>query len=242
MAKVYLAVGHGHRDGGKFDPGAVSADGRWHEQDAGDVIVAEAARLLRARGATVKDEAFQDDPNFPGTARDANRWGADIMVSVHHDWSGAPEGAFGHWYTDAGKAIGDAVQRQVGRAGFPLRNTWHKRRTDLTVLKATNMPALLYEVGRIGQPDLRTEPDLKRMGAAVAGGIADHLNLGRPAGPVAKPRPAGPFPDVPGDHTHADGIAAVAAAGLMGGYADGTFRPDVPPTRGQLATVLARLL
>jgi hypothetical protein len=50
-----------------------------------------------------------------------------------------------------------------------------------------------------------------------------------------------PFSDISG-HTHQEGITRAAAAGLLGGYPDGTFRPDQPVTRGQLATILARAL
>lgn len=40
------------------------------------------------------------------------------------------------------------------------------------------------------------------------------------------------------DSTHSDGVLWVLEQGLMEGYPDGTFRPDEPVTRGQLATVL----
>jgi uncharacterized protein YkwD len=46
------------------------------------------------------------------------------------------------------------------------------------------------------------------------------------------------FTDVSG--VHADAIAALAQAGVITGYADGTFRPNAPVTRGQMATFLER--
>lgn len=175
MPKIYLAVGHGVQPSGGYDPGA--SGGGWSEQTAGDIVVAEAAKKLRAAGAEVKDEAHKDDPNFVGTARDANAWGADYVVTFHHDWSGAPDGAFGHWISAAGKALADDIQQAVGRADFPLRGSWHKRRTDLYVLKATDAPTVLYECGKIGQKELRTEDGLKKMGRAIASGIARHVGL-----------------------------------------------------------------
>lgn len=178
MTKVYLAVGHGDRDNGTFDPGAVG--GGWTEQTAGDIVVAEAAKLLRGAGLDVRDEANRDDPNFPGTTRQANAWGADLLVSVHHDWVGAPEGAFGHWVSDAGKEAADHIQRTVGSAGFPLRPSWHKRRTDLYVLNNTDMPAVLYECGKIGQEGLDTVEELEQMGHAIAAGIVDWAGVKPP--------------------------------------------------------------
>jgi N-acetylmuramoyl-L-alanine amidase len=178
MARVWLAVGHGIRPNGTYDPGAVSADGRWDEQRAGDVIVREVARRLVALGVKVWDESFSDtDPNYVGTARSANDWHADYVVSIHHDWSLAPLGAFGHWYTNEGKALADDIQAAVGQAGFELRPSWHKMRTDLYLLKHTNAPSVIYECSRIGEPALDTEAELQRMGQAIAAGIAKHLGI-----------------------------------------------------------------
>lgn len=173
MTKIYLAVGHGERPGGGHDPGAVG--GGWDEQKAGDHIVAEAVRILRGAGLDVYSEANRDDPNYVGTAEQANDWQADYVVAVHHDWTGAPPGAFGHWVSPAGKDLADDIYRAVGDMGFPLRPSWHKRRTDLYVLKATRAPTVLFEVGRIG--DLNTPAELRAMGRALASGIARHLNI-----------------------------------------------------------------
>jgi 2',3'-cyclic-nucleotide 2'-phosphodiesterase (5'-nucleotidase family) len=50
----------------------------------------------------------------------------------------------------------------------------------------------------------------------------------------------GGFPDVRPTNVHAEAIAELAAAGILLGYPDGTFRPAADITRGQLASVLAR--
>lgn len=49
------------------------------------------------------------------------------------------------------------------------------------------------------------------------------------------------FPDIDGN-THKDNILLVAEARTAGGYPDGTFRPQRPVTRGQLATFLYRAM
>jgi hypothetical protein len=176
--RIALCVGHGIQSDGVYDPGA-SGTG-WDEQRAGDIIVQEAARVLRGMGAVVRDEAFKDDPNFGGSIVAANSWPADYAVEIHHDWAGAPEGAFGHWYSPAGKALADDIQLAVGVAGFPLRSDWHKYRSDLSFIKKTNMPAVLYECGRIGQGSLDTPVELMGMGRAIAAGIAKHVGLQAP--------------------------------------------------------------
>ena len=50
------------------------------------------------------------------------------------------------------------------------------------------------------------------------------------------------FADVPPDHVHAAGIAAILEAGITTGRVDGTFGPGEGVTRGQMATFLARAL
>lgn len=52
--------------------------------------------------------------------------------------------------------------------------------------------------------------------------------------------PAPSFPDAEG-HWAADSIRKAAEKGLIGGYADGTFRPNQPVTRKQMAVILWRM-
>src|SRR5690606_32028850 len=53
--------------------------------------------------------------------------------------------------------------------------------------------------------------------------------------------PASVFPDMPADHWAAAAIRKAVERGLLQGYPDGTFRPDQPVTRAELASVLERL-
>jgi hypothetical protein len=78
-------------------------------------------------------------------------------------------------------------------------------------------------------------------------GAADQLATWSPvpdllaaACPPGTGRPAG-FPDVTGP-THARAIDCVAWWGIAEGRADGTFGPDAPVTRGQLASFVVRML
>jgi hypothetical protein len=61
----------------------------------------------------------------------------------------------------------------------------------------------------------------------------------RSPAPVDSPQPAVEFADTAGN-PHADNIRFVAEAGITTGYPDGTYRPLVEVTRGQMATFLAR--
>ncbi len=75
-----------------------------------------------------------------------------------------------------------------------------------------------------------------RPGGAVTRGQAATFLVRALGLPPATP---GRFSDTAKD-AHAAKIDALAAAGIASGYADGTFRPGLTVTRGQLAALLAR--
>ena len=49
------------------------------------------------------------------------------------------------------------------------------------------------------------------------------------------------FVDVPSDSWYNEAISTLVQAGVLGGYGDGTFRPDQPVTRAELAAILVRV-
>ena len=49
-----------------------------------------------------------------------------------------------------------------------------------------------------------------------------------------------PFSDVPADSWYAGAVSAMSAQGLLGGYGDGTFRPNAPITAAELVSLTAR--
>lgn len=176
MPKVLIAVGHGERPDGSMDPGA--AAGGKTEQSEGDPIARACADRLEAAGVDVIDESYSDDPNFPGTINEANRRAVDLVVSFHHDWSGAPKGAFGHWFpgSDNGERLADAVRDRLKRdLGYLIREDWHKARSDLSLLKRTKMPAVIWECDRIGEVTNHAE-----YGRVAADGVLDYLGISAP--------------------------------------------------------------
>ena len=52
----------------------------------------------------------------------------------------------------------------------------------------------------------------------------------------------GPFPDVAGDRWSAGHIARVKELGLMVGGGDGTFKPEAPLTREQMAAIICKMV
>lgn len=80
-----------------------------------------------------------------------------------------------------------------------------------------------------GQGYFRPQADVTRAQTATLIATASHLET------TDDP----PFDDVPADHPHAHGIAAAAQWEVVRGYEDGTYRPERPVSRGQMATVVA---
>lgn len=177
MRRGRLAVGHGETPGGYHDPGAV--DHGWTEQSAGDIIIAEAASILRKAGFDIVDEAFKADPNWVGTTKASNARPDEWGVSAHHDWSGGINGvgAFWHPNTSFGDELARSIVTALADAGFPVVMSWVKPRSDLGLLNNSNCPWVLMEYGRIGSPLLNEPHELLKAGRATAAGIARHFGV-----------------------------------------------------------------
>jgi uncharacterized protein len=90
----------------------------------------------------------------------------------------------------------------------------------------------------LGRRDGNFEPGwsvIRGQAASVIDRIAEAT--GRPV-----PGPGRSFPDVPDGYVHADAIERLANAGVIAGFPDGTFRPNNPVTRGQLARLLVNYI
>jgi len=81
-----------------------------------------------------------------------------------------------------------------------------------------------------GFPDGTFRPDREISRGQMASFLARALDL--PSGTVT-------HRDVSGSHTHAAAISSLATAGITKGFPDGTFRPEQPVTRGQMASFMA---
>ena len=75
--KVYIAVGHGRKKDGTYDPGAGSADGKWYEQSAGDIVVKAAVKPI---SSIPREQQTVDLAGKPRT----------IKVAGRHDLSAIP--------------------------------------------------------------------------------------------------------------------------------------------------------
>jgi len=157
--RIILDAGHGGRD-----PGAVGPTGLTEAEVVLDVAQ-RARRLLTVDGHECLMTRLTDEFITPaGRADMANRWGADLFISIHcnafTDPSAHGTEAWHYPGSLAGESFAEAMQLQlVSRLGRADRGV--KTNESFAVLRRTQMPAVLLELAFISNPEeealLRTD-------------------------------------------------------------------------------------
>lgn len=146
MALVVLDAGHGGEN-----PGAIY-NGRREKDDALALTLA-VGQILEANGVNVYYTRDTDVFETPlQKAQEANRTGADYFVSIHRNSSPSPNQYTGietlvyNRYGEAAR-LAYNINEELEEVGF--ENQGVNERTNLAVLRRTQMPAVLVEVGFI---------------------------------------------------------------------------------------------
>lgn len=156
-------------------------------------------------------------------AREANEAGADLFISIHRNSFPTENSAFGveslvYDLSGLKYEIAESIDQQLETVGF--RDLGVKARPNLIVLKRTNMPAVLVEVGFINS-DVDNElfdANFDDIALAIADGILDVL------------RSQGLVPDVPDQGA---GGGSVPGGGMPGGSTTPGYRVQVGAFRNQ---------
>lgn len=180
-ATIVIDPGHGGSD-----PGAVY-NGR-QEKDDNLRLALAVGRLLEQRGYNVVYTRTEDVFDTPGEkARIANRAGGDYFVSFHRNsspYANTYSGVETLVFADEGVKgeLARSVNRELEKVGF--NNLGVKERTNLTVLKRTQMPAILIEAGFLNtDADNRTfDNNFNAMANAIATGISNVIGGGTGTG------------------------------------------------------------
>lgn len=146
MPLVVIDAGHGGSN-----PGAVY-QGRLEKDDALKLSLA-VGRILEESGVNVYYTRTDDVYESPTQkAMEGNAVGADYFVSIHRNASTYPNQYAGVWtlvyslYGDAAR-LAENINTRLEQVGF--LNLGVGERTDLAVLRRTQMPTVLVEVGFI---------------------------------------------------------------------------------------------
>lgn len=176
MPKIWIDAGHGGAQ-----PGAV-AFGRSEKDLTLQIATLLGAELTRC-GITVA-QTRTTDVDIPLDTRGplANKWGADYFVSVHLN-AGGGKGAE-TWCSIAGgksKALAEYIQAELVGLGYVDRGVKTRKGDDgrdyLAVIRQTNMPAVLAEVGFIDSQEDMARFDAAKAAQAIARGICKHAGV-----------------------------------------------------------------
>lgn len=168
--KIYINPGHSDKD-----PGAVG----YETERVLNVKVSEYMNehLLANYECETKMNPGSMD-SIIAICNDANKWGANLFVSNHFN-AGRGDGYEVLVYSSKNKALGQLFEKHVKAIGQNSRGV--KYRTDLGVLKRTNMPAVLNEGAFVDNKkdiqDWNDDAELKKLGVAYAEAAAEYLKL-----------------------------------------------------------------
>lgn len=185
MPKIMLDAGHG-----QSDPGAVGPT-RLKEKDAALALTKRVGRLLEEQGVEVSYTRIDDKrlvdtssaKDLQARADKANRAKVDYVVSIHHNSAAVPaaHGAETYVVAKGGRAeqLAKRVQAKLTSAtGLTDRGV---KTANLAMLRETDMPAVLVEVGFISNPGeealLRSEDFLDTAAEAIAKAVTEQVGL-----------------------------------------------------------------
>lgn len=182
--KIYIDQGHN-----PVNPNAGAEGNGYREQDLVYTIGVLLAEMLQDYGYQTR--LSRTNPNvILGTSNvtslaarvnDANAWGADYFISLHTNASVNPmaSGSEAYVYSlnSAAYPLAESILEQLNLS-TGLRNRGVQPRPGLYVLRKTQMPAVLVELGFITSPIdsslMANSP--QRFAQGVADGIVDYIN------------------------------------------------------------------
>lgn len=180
MAKVYIDPGHGGSD-----PGAVKYI---VERDVNLVMALACRDYLNANGVSTKLSRTSNstDTSINSMAREANSWGADLVISIHNNAGGGD--GFEVYHTvcgGRGKTLAQNIEAEVKKIGQNSRGLKTRRDTDGTdyygMIRLTDAPAVICEgVFVDNEADVQiadTAEEQRAFGYAYARGILRTLGI-----------------------------------------------------------------
>ena len=175
---VRIAVDAGH---GGYDNGA-TYQGRREKDDNLDIALA-VGEILEQNGVEVVYTRVTDVYDSPvRKAQIANEAGADYFISIHRNSSpnaNMYSGVETLVYDDTGIKAEMAAQINEQLASVGFRNLGINERRDLAVLRRTQMPALLVEVGFINTDadNALLDANFEKTAQAIADGVLNTLGI-----------------------------------------------------------------
>ena len=182
--KIYIDQGHNPEN-----PNAGAEGNGLQEQTITYNVGQALASLLRAnpdfevrlsRPTPTTTLGTSNSTSLQARVNDANAWGADYFISIHTNASNIPEAtgveAFAYSRPSRAFSLGEDIVENLSEA-TGLNDRGMKVRPGLYVLRRTNMPAVLVEIGFITNPSdaalMDSNPELFARG--IYNGILEYL-------------------------------------------------------------------
>jgi N-acetylmuramoyl-L-alanine amidase len=196
MFKIVLDAGHGYETAGKR-----TVDGSMREWEFNNTVALKVAEKLKGyenvTWLLTHDKTGKEDIPLKNRTDNANKWGADVFVSIHANANGSGEwdsasGIETYIYTNASNeslVLASTIQNHL------IRETNRKNRgvkkANLYVTKNTNMPACLVECGFMTNKEeaalLKTDKYREQCANAIVKGLVEVYKL--KAKPETAPAP-----------------------------------------------------
>lgn len=166
--KVTVNAGHGMKNSGVCDPGAVGPSGLSEAVQALEVAEIVEKELKQAGWDTL----LVQDGDLRDVVNKSNYWGADYFISIHCN-AAVPKvrGVETYAYLPGGmgEKMARAIQKELVRAtGQPDRGV---KFAGFHVLKYTYCPAVLVETGFISNPETEALMKLESYDRMIARAI-----------------------------------------------------------------------
>ena len=178
MAKVYLDPGHGG-----YDNGAV----KYVTEDKVNLVMGLACRdYLKAHGVEVKMSRTTDTGTSINTmASAANKWGADLVVSIHNNAGGGDGFEVFHSIAGGkGKTLAKNIETEVKKLGQNSRGLKTKKGTNgdyFGMIRLTDAPCVICEGAFVDTKkdaaQIDTKAEQQAFGYAYARGILKTLGI-----------------------------------------------------------------
>lgn len=184
--KIYIDAGHNYSGADTGAPG-----NGLKEQDITVQVGQKLMGLLERHGIDVKCSRYNLTDNLGSTVNqsltkrytEANEWKANYFVSLHCDSavSASAQGSHICIYGKGGNAekMAKAINPYLLQMGLTGRSSVIVERPELAVLKKTNMPAILIEMGFISN---KRDSDIQKnkqdeLAEAITKGLCDFLKM-----------------------------------------------------------------
>ncbi|MDX8359837.1 N-acetylmuramoyl-L-alanine amidase [Cytobacillus sp. IB215316] len=183
--KIIFDAGHGY-----FTPGKRIPDGSMREWEFNSKVCEYAKELLMGYAGVIVKFTHDITGKFDVPLKDrtdiANKWGADVLVSVHANAAGngwhSGEGV--ETYVDSSKPK-DAYDLAVKVQNQLLRETGRRNRgvktADFHMLRESNMTAILPECGFMTNKEeaalLKADSYRRKCAQAIVNGLVEHYQL-----------------------------------------------------------------